>query len=48
MSIYKKITNGENDFIYVGQTVHTLYSRLSKHEIDYGGWLAFEQVGLLS
>ena len=34
-----KITNGENDFIYVGQTVHTLYSRLSKHEIDYGGWL---------
>lgn len=38
MSIYK-ITNSENDFVYVGQTVDTLYRRLAEHEKDYGGWL---------
>lgn len=34
-----KIINYENDFVYVGKTVDTLNSRLSKHEKDYGGWL---------
>ena len=38
MSIYK-ITNSENDFIYIGKTVKTLAKRLSEHEVDYGGWL---------
>ena len=38
MSIYK-ITNSENDFVYVGQTVDTIYNRLNKHEKDYGEWL---------
>ena len=38
MSIYK-ITNSENDFIYIGKTVKSLQSRLFEHELDYGGWL---------
>ena len=38
MSIYK-ITNSENNFVYVGKTDRTLCSRLSKHENDYGKWL---------
>ena len=38
MSIYK-ITNIENNFVYVGSTVNTLMDRLNKHEIDYGSWL---------
>ena len=39
MSIYK-ISNSENDFVYIGQTVYTIYNRLSKHETDYGSWLS--------
>jgi hypothetical protein len=39
MSIYK-ITNSENDFVYVGKTVKSLAQRLYEHELDYGGWLS--------
>jgi hypothetical protein len=35
-----KITNSDNDFVYVGKTVDSLSNRLSKHERDYGGWLS--------
>ena len=38
MSIYK-ITNSENEFVYIGKTVKSLQERLSEHELDYGGWL---------
>ena len=38
MSIYK-ITNNENDFIYIGKTLKTIYHRLNEHEVDYGAWL---------
>ena len=38
MSIYK-ITNTQNDFVYVGKTFDNIYSRLHRHELDYGAWL---------
>ena len=38
MSIYK-ITNSENDFVYVGKSESSLDIRLRRHELDYGGWL---------
>ena len=38
MSVYK-ITNSENDFVYVGKSERGLDLRLRGHELDYGGWL---------
>jgi hypothetical protein len=38
MSIYK-ITNTQNDFVYVGKTLDNIYNRLNRHELDYGAWL---------
>lgn len=36
-SIYK-ISNTENDFIYIGKTTKTIAERFHEHQVSYGGW----------